>query len=167
MIEIRRRHRALSIADRCNDNYYWQRGSIVRGLLVLVLAMLGAFAVMSVPSASASNLNKHADNSLQDRVTDIRQDMQSLFEEIEDLGEPVDEFEVFDQCMYLVGVTEYGDPSGNSGYVFGEDGAHRPAFAMDIRGFDRPPYQFLAFPGEEPPSIECNEDASGRPENAQ
>jgi hypothetical protein len=32
---------------------------------------------------------------------------------------------------------------------------------MDMRGFDRPEYQLLAFPGEEPPSIECNEDAGG------
>jgi hypothetical protein len=27
------------------------------------------------------------------------------------------------------------------------------------RGFGRPMFQVLAFPGEEPPSIECNEDA--------
>ena len=37
----------------------------------------------------------------------------------------------------------------------------RPALALDIRGFRRPKYQFLAFPAEEPPSIECNEDAGG------
>jgi hypothetical protein len=30
---------------------------------------------------------------------------------------------------------------------------------------DEPQYQFLAHPGEEPPSIECNEDAEARPEN--
>ena len=30
---------------------------------------------------------------------------------------------------------------------------------MDMRGFGTPQYDFLAFPGEEPPSIECNEDA--------
>ena len=35
----------------------------------------------------------------------------------------------------------------------------RPALALDIRGFGRPTYRFLAFPAEEPPSIECNEDA--------
>ena len=29
----------------------------------------------------------------------------------------------------------------------------------DIRGFGRPMFEFLAFPAEEPPSIECNEDA--------
>lgn len=37
----------------------------------------------------------------------------------------------------------------------------RPALAIDIDGFDRAEHQFMAFPGEEPPQIECNEDASG------
>ncbi|MGH2826747.1 MAG: hypothetical protein ACRDKF_07225 [Actinomycetota bacterium] len=135
----------------------------------MVLVSLGAVALIGSATASGTVLNTqpHNRSSLRDRVTDIRQDMSSLFEEVEDLGEPVDEFEVFDQCMYLVGVTEYGDRSGNSGYVFGERNGRRLAFAMDIRGLDPPQYQLLAFPGEEPPSIECNEDASGRPENAQ
>jgi hypothetical protein len=32
---------------------------------------------------------------------------------------------------------------------------------MDLDGFDRAEHYFMAFPGEEPPQIECNEDASG------
>ena len=32
---------------------------------------------------------------------------------------------------------------------------------MDMRGFKDPEYELLAHPGEEPPSIECNEDAGG------
>lgn len=136
---------------------------------LLVLALLGAVALAWLPTASGTALKTRAQerSSLRDRVSDVRQDMRSLFEEVEDLGEPVDEFEIFDQCMYLVGVTEFGDRSGNSGYVFGKAGNRRPAFAMDIRSFDPPQYQLLAYPGEEPPSIECNEDASGRPENSQ
>jgi hypothetical protein len=31
--------------------------------------------------------------------------------------------------------------------------------ALDMRGFGVARYDFLALPGEEPPSIECNEDA--------
>jgi len=47
-----------------------------------------------------------------------------------------------------------------NGYLFGLGGARRrTALALDIRGFGTPRYQFLAFPAEEPPSIECNEDA--------
>ena len=99
--------------------------------------------------------------SLRDRVTDVRQELDSLSEEIEDLGEPVEEFETFDQCMYQLGVTEYGRRADRIGYVYGRR-RHRAAFAIDIRGLDTSRYLFLAFPGEEPPSIECNEDAGGQ-----
>jgi hypothetical protein len=104
-----------------------------------------------------------------DRVTDIEQELSSLEEEIDDLSEPVGEFELFDQCMHLVGVTEYGSPTGASGYEYEGNPSlgvtFLPAFEMDMRGFGEPQYQFLAYPGEEPPSIECNEDAEARPEN--
>ena len=63
--------------------------------------------------------------------------------------------------MHVIGVTEYGSRSGDTGYLYGANRSPRPAFAMDLRGFDPPEYQLLAFPGEEPPSIECNEDAGG------
>ena len=70
------------------------------------------------------------------------------------------EFELFDECMYPIGVSEYGRADGAFGYLFGQGGtARRPGLALDIRGFGTPRYQFLAFPAEEPPSIECNEDA--------
>ena len=100
-------------------------------------------------------------SSLRDRAVDVRQELSSLQEEVEDLGEPVQEFAIFDQCMHVIGVTEYGNQSRGSGYLYGAARSPRPAFAMDMRGFDPPEYQLLAFPGEEPPSIECNEDAGG------
>ena len=84
----------------------------------------------------------------------------SLTEDIEDLGEPVEEFDLFDQCAFTIGVTQYGTWDGDTGYLFGPGGTlRRPALAMDMGGFGTPQYDFLAFPGEEPPSIECNEDA--------
>ena len=64
----------------------------------------------------------------------------------------MEEFELFEQCMYLIGVS--GPPRD---YLYGA--GTRPALALDIRGFGAPKFQFLAFPAEEPPSIECNEDA--------
>jgi hypothetical protein len=98
--------------------------------------------------------------SFEDRVIGLTQDLDSLEEDVEDLGEAVGEFDLFDQCMHVVGVSEY------AGYAYeGEGTATRPAFEMAVRGFDPPQYQFLAYPGEEPPSIECNEDAEARPEN--
>ena len=99
------------------------------------------------------------DTPLDDRLDDIHQELDSFAEDVEDLGEPVEEFDTFDQCMHLIGVTEYGNRSGTVGYHFGA-GKLRPAFAMDF-GPGPPEYQMLAHPGEEPPSIECNEDAGG------
>ena len=98
-------------------------------------------------------------SSTQDRIEDLRQEMASLREDVEDLYEPVEEFDLFDQCMFTIGVTQ----DGESGYHYGEGGQkRRPALAMDMRGFGTPQYDFLAFPGEEPPQIECNEDAGGQ-----
>lgn len=60
------------------------------------------------------------------------------------------------------GMTEYGSRGGSVGYAYHGPGPKlRPALAMDMAGFDRAERYFMAFPGEEPPQIECNEDASG------
>jgi len=120
----------------------------MRRALILACA---ALAVSAPPAA--------ADSPLRDRVDDLRQDVASLTEDIEDLHEPVQEFDLFDQCAYTIGVTQFGT-WGDTGYLFGTGGRlRRPALAIDMRGFGTPQYDFLAFPGEEPPSIECNEDA--------
>jgi hypothetical protein len=98
--------------------------------------------------------------SLRDRVEDLKQKVESLTEDIEDLREPVAEFDLFDQCAFTIGVTQYGSWGGDVGFLFGAGGRlRRPALAVDMRGFGTPQYDFLAFPAEEPPSIECNEDA--------
>ena len=92
---------------------------------------------------------------------ELQDHVDALAEEVEDLEEPVEEFETFDQCMYLLGVTAFG--GAGHGYVSGPGAArHGPALAIDIRGLGAAEYQFMAFPGEEPPSIECNEDAAGQ-----
>ena len=101
------------------------------------------------------------DTAAGDRLDDLNQDIDSFLEDVTDLGEPVEEFDTFDQCMHLIGVAENGSRSGSYGYAYGESGRLRPAFAMDMRGFQEPEYELLAHPGEEPPSIECNEDAGG------
>ena len=50
-------------------------------------------------------------------------------------GEPVEEFDTFDQCMHLIGVAQHGSRSGSFGYAYGKRGELRPALAMDMRGF--------------------------------
>jgi hypothetical protein len=122
---------------------------------VLSLALI-CTASLLVPSVAAAETPP----SVRDRVEELQQELDSLTEEIDDLQEPVAEFDLFDECMYPIGVREYGRANGSFGYLFGQGGrARRPGLALDIRGFGAPQYQFLAFPAEEPPSIECNEDA--------
>jgi hypothetical protein len=123
--------------------------------LLCVAAMAGSLAK---PASSDARDGRPA--SLHDRIVDVRQELSSLFEEVQDLGEPVEEFQLFDECMHFLGVSEFGGGSSGSGFVYGNN-ALMPALAMDMRGFEPPQYQLLAFPGEEPPSIECNEDAGG------
>jgi hypothetical protein len=134
------------------------RRVVVLAVLCMVFALLSSFGA---PPARAGGGAGGAGASVADRVEEVQQELDSLIEDVEDLEEPVAEFDLFDQCMYVIGVTQYGTPDGALGFAFGPDGqARRPALALDLRGFDhRPQFQFLAFPGEEPPSIECNEDA--------
>ena len=113
------------------------------------------------PVASDPVQTAERDTETEDRLGDLNQDIDSFLEDVTDLGEPVEEFDTFDQCMHLIGVTDNGKRSGSAGYTYGGAGRLRPAFAMDMRGFDEPEYELLAHPGEEPPSIECNEDAGG------
>jgi hypothetical protein len=120
-----------------------------RALIVIICAWAAMTAC--APAASAEGLR--------DRLDDLQQEVESLTEDVEDLREPVEEFELFDQCAYTVGVTQYGTWGGDTGFLFGSGATRRPALAIDMRGFGTPQYDFLAFPGEEPPSIECNEDA--------
>jgi hypothetical protein len=79
-------------------------------------------------------------------------------EDLEDLAEPVGDVTRFDECMYTVGVRSRG------GYAY-SDGRGAPsvqsALSFDLRGTRPAQWDVMAFPGEEPPAIECNEDAGG------
>ncbi len=126
----------------------------------LILIWVCAGLAVCAPAALAGGDGPDGSASVRDRIEDLQEEVESLTEDIEDLGEPVEEFDLFDQCAYTIGVTQYGTWGGDSGFLFGNGGTkRRPALAIDMRGFGTPQYDFLAFPGEEPPSIECNEDA--------
>ena len=88
----------------------------------------------------------------------MRDGIRDLREDVSDLGEPVDEIGRFDECLYTVGLTT------QTGYRFrtrnGREQSRR-VLAFDMRGPQLPDMSVLAFPGEEPPQIECNEDAGG------
>jgi hypothetical protein len=135
----------------------------MRQMFHLTLAATAALIVVLGSFGSVEAKARQDDPSTQDRMEDVRQELSSLREDVEDLQEPVEEFDLFDQCMFTIGVTQYGRRSDEVGYVYGRGGqGTRPALAMDMRGFDPPQYDFMAFPGEEPPQIECNEDAGGQ-----
>jgi hypothetical protein len=92
------------------------------------------------------------------RGGDLRDDVADLTEDVEDLAEPVGEITQFDQCMFTVGVRTSND------FVFENRAGRRssrPALSYDLRGRTPPQVDVIAFPGEEPPQIECNEDAAG------
>jgi hypothetical protein len=96
-------------------------------------------------------------------VVDIRSALHSAREDLEDLVEPVQEFVQFDECMFTVGVQNLG--TGKAGYHYvAPSGARsrRAALSFDMSGLRRPQWDVMAFPGEEPPQIECNEDAAGQ-----
>jgi hypothetical protein len=129
-----------------------------RSLITLLCAAALALAPAAQPAQAGGGRERPPATA--DRVEELQQELDSLIEEVDDLQEPVAEFDLFDECMYAIGVSEQGSAAGPLGYRFGAGGgASRPALALDIRGFGQPQFLFLAFPAEEPPSIECNEDA--------
>ncbi len=88
----------------------------------------------------------------------VRDDIASLREDVADLRQSVAEITRFDECVYTVGVRETGGLRYQS-----RSGRHSRAGALSfaVRGSAVAPLQLLVTPGEEPPQIECNEDASG------
>ena len=135
----------------------------MRHLSFLFLAGATALILVLMAFGPAEAEAEQSRPSVQERLKDLQQEMSSLREDVDDLGEPVEEFDLFDQCMFTIGVTQYGKSDNTSGYVYGDRGLQRrQALAMDMRGFDPPRYDLMAFPGEEPPQIECNEDAGGQ-----
>ena len=71
-------------------------------------------------------------------------------------------FDEWESCVSWVPVTEYGDPDGKFGYLFGARGAtalqHRPALAIDRSDWDDPDYMFLALVGGDRPGRTCQDE---------
>jgi hypothetical protein len=87
----------------------------------------------------------------------------SLREDVEDLKDPVEEFDLFDQCMFTIGVTQYGETRRQLGVLLRPGRPGAPAGAGDGHARVRPPaIRLPGLPREEPPQIECNEDAGGQ-----
>lgn len=94
----------------------------------------------------------------EDTIDEVREGIAALEEDVEDLREPVEDIIHFDECMYTIGVADEGGYRYQSrrGRV-----SRARALSFAIRGPRVAQLQLLVFPGEEPPQVECNEDASG------
>ena len=154
-----------------------------RGLLALLVLVLAAAcgnepgeSVDRVSAAARAPESRHSHTvaprgagreganrrRFRERLEDLRRDVNAATEDIEDLLEPVEEFVQFDECMYTVGMRIRGDDA--SGYQYlgrGGEMRHRAALSFDMRGLRLPEMSVMGFSGEEPPQIECNEDAGG------
>ncbi|MBO9534386.1 MAG: hypothetical protein J7513_15545 [Solirubrobacteraceae bacterium] len=95
-----------------------------------------------------------------DRIAALLDDVADLEDDAEDLADPVGAMALFDQCMFTIGVSQHGTRGAGPGFLFGDQ--HFPALSLELSG-GMPAFEFLAFPQEEPPSIECNEDAQPEP----
>jgi hypothetical protein len=76
-------------------------------------------------------------------------------------------FDQWESCVSQVPVTEYGDPDGKFGYLFGAPGdvfGYRPALAIDRSDWDDPEYFFLALVGGDRPGRRCQDEPGEAPD---
>jgi hypothetical protein len=71
-------------------------------------------------------------------------------------------FDAWGSCVSWVPVTEYGDPDGKFGYLYGlrdtTAPSYRPAIAIDRSDWDDPDYMFLALVGGDRPGKPCQDE---------
>jgi hypothetical protein len=71
-------------------------------------------------------------------------------------------FDEWESCVSWVPVTEYGDPDGKFGYLFGRKHAttpsYRPALAIDRSDWGDPDYMLLALVGGDRPGRSCQDE---------
>jgi len=71
-------------------------------------------------------------------------------------------FDAWESCVSWVPVTEYGDPEGKFGYLYGHRDAaapgYRTAIAIDRSDWDDPDYMFLALVGGDRPGRTCQDE---------
>jgi hypothetical protein len=103
----------------------------------------------SVPrKTSGPPLRRRAGGSNPEKRLD---DLEHRIERLDRMSERFDEWE---SCLSWVPVTEYGDPDGGFGFLYGARGAtpeYQPALAVDTSPWDDPDYMLLAFAGRDRP----------------
>ncbi len=100
------------------------------------------------------------------RLRDLERRVERLKRRLRKIEVAADRFDAWESCVSWVPVTEYGDPDGHFGYLFGPLGgqptSYRPALAIDRSEWDDPDYMVLAFVGDDRPGRTCqNEPGEG------
>ena len=112
-------------------------------------------ASVRTPRASAAGRSQASTVSgLERRVRSIKRSAWRLLASSE-------RFDEWESCVSWVPVTEYGDPDGRFGYLFGPQGAapaYRAALAVDRSDWDDPDYMFLALVGGDRPGRGCQDE---------
>jgi hypothetical protein len=110
-------------------------------------------------SAHTSSVRRR---TLRSTVTDLERRVRRMKRAARRLLASSEHFDAWESCVSWVPVTEYGDPDGKFGYLFGSRGApapgYRPALAIDRSDWDDPDYEFLAFVGGDRPGRSCQDE---------
>jgi hypothetical protein len=113
----------------------------------------------SARTARSSGLRRR---SLGSTLTDLERRVRRMKRASRRLLASSEHFDAWESCVSWVPVTEYGDPDGKFGYLFGARGlaapGYRPALAIDRSDWDDPDYEFLAFVGGDRPGRSCQDE---------
>jgi hypothetical protein len=95
------------------------------------------------------------------RVRSLERKVRRLARRAQRLETASERFDEWESCVSWVPVTEYGDPEGRYGYLFGARGVapgYMPGLAIDRSDWDDPDYMFLALVGGDRPGRTCQDE---------
>lgn len=110
---------------------------------------------------TADPASASASGGLMSRVKRLERKVRRLERRAERLEASSERFDEWESCVSWVPVTEYGDPDGKYGYLYGAKGVapgYRPGLAIDRSDWDDPDYMFLALVGGDRPGRTCQDE---------
>jgi hypothetical protein len=119
-----------------------------------------------LPGGTADPASAHSSalrrRTLTSTVTDLERRVSRMKRSARRLLASSERFDAWESCVSWVPVTEYGDPDGKFGYLFGRRGSsvfgYGAALAIDRSDWDDPDYEFLAFVGGDRPGRSCQDE---------
>jgi hypothetical protein len=121
-----------------------------------------AATVSAQPRATRLRTRPLRRRTLRSTVGNLERSVNNLKRSARRLLASSERFDEWESCVSWVPVTEYGDPDGKFGYLFGRKDAttpsYRPALAIDRSDWDDPDYMFLALVGGDRPGRTCQDE---------